>query len=257
MSRSRYGRPRFGGAELIGIVLIVVGGFYLVGNAGIVNVDWSVLWPILLIVVGLFIVVAAFGGSRRGGITSTAVPRDGVSALDLDLGVGAGAFRVGAGAAQLVEVESDDDDVRSRVDRHGEQARVELRQDVAWFPFSWRGRTRWDVRLAPDVPTRLSVNGGAGDFLVDMGGLMVRSAHLSLGAAQIRVVLPRPTGEIRVVIRSGASSITVEVPPGVEARVSSSGLLSVTGRNETPGFGAATNRVLVDIAAGASSVRIV
>ncbi|HEY6058456.1 MAG TPA: hypothetical protein VIV06_10510, partial [Candidatus Limnocylindrales bacterium] len=69
--------------------------------------------------------------------------------------------------------------------------------------------------------------------------------------------LPRPSGEVRVALRSGASSITIQVPPGVEARVTTAGLMSVDGRTETPGFSSTANRVLVDVQAGASSVRIV
>ena len=256
MTRSRLSGPRFSGAELVGILLIVIGGVYLLRNAGVIDVDWSALWPLLIVIVGVFIVLGALPSGRSRGSAATTIPREGARGLELDLGVGAGVFHVGAGATELVEVVSDESEVRSRVDRRGDRTRVQLRQDVAWFPFSWHGRTRWDVRIAPDVSTDLSVNGGAGDFAIDMSGLRIRSAQVSLGAAQIRIVLPRPEGDVRVSVKSGASSITIQVPPGVEARVTTAGLMSVNGRNETPGFASATNRVLVDIAAGASSVRI-
>ncbi len=257
MTRRRSSGLRFSGGELIGILLIVVGGVYLLQNAGVVDISWDTLWPLLIVLVGVLIVFGALTTRSGRGRGTIAIPRDGAQGLEVDLGLGAGAFRIAAGAAGLVEVDSDDDDVRSRVDRRGDVAHVELRQDVAWFPFSWRGQTRWAVRIAPDLPLDLAVNGGAGDFAIDMSGLVVRAARIGLGAAQIRIVLPRPTGEVRVSVRSGASSITIEIPTGVEARVTTSGLMSVSGRNETPGFAQAANRVLVDVAAGASSVRIV
>jgi N-acetylmuramic acid 6-phosphate (MurNAc-6-P) etherase len=54
----------------------------------------------------------------------------------------------------------------------------------------------------------------------------------------------------------GAASLQVQVPPGVEARFATSGLLSVSGRTETPGFATARDRVLVTVTGGAASLTI-
>ena len=272
------------GTEIVGFLLIAVGVIYLLNNADIISVSWGELWPLVLVAVGALILVRAMRppeppavgaaampmagagsspppapapGPTGRGTASVAVPREGATQLDLDLGVGAGTFRVGGGAPDLVEVRSSREDVYSRVERSGARAYVRLRQDASWLPWSFRGGTEWAVRLADDVPTVFTVNAGAGDFSIDLSTLRVVDARLSIGAAQARVVLPRPTGEVNVRLTAGASTVTIEIPPGVEARVrSEGGLLRFEGRGETPNYATSRDRVSVSISGGASSVRV-
>ena len=60
----RTGRPIDSGqgALILGGVLIVVGAWALIGQY--VNLDWSRIWPVGLVVAGLLIVLASF--TRRG-----------------------------------------------------------------------------------------------------------------------------------------------------------------------------------------------
>ncbi len=251
-------RNEWRGAEIIGIVLIVIGAIYLFGSFGFVNVAWNLIWPVILIGIGAVILYSAFRPSRRLA-TSSAVAREAAARLELDLGVGAGRFRLegGASAGNLVEVSSTNDDIATRVDRVADRAIVRLRQDVAWWPDAWRGGSEWVVRLAPDVPTLLTMNAGAGDFQVDLSTATVAGARIQVGAAQARVVLPRPQGTIEVRVSGGATQLTFVPPSGVEYRLETSGgLTSVDGRTESPGYATATDRVLVRFSGGAASVRI-
>ena len=153
--RERRGpRREWRGAEIVGIVLIAVGVVYLLGNLGIVRVAWSVIWPILIIVIGGVLLFGALRPSRRQA-SSAVVPRDGAARLELDLSVGAGRFRLEGGApnGQLIDVTSTNDDIATRVDHAGDRAIVRLRQDFAWWPDAWRGGSEWTVRAASDVPT--------------------------------------------------------------------------------------------------------
>ena len=155
--RERRGpRREWRGAEIVGIVLIAVGVVYLLGNLGIVRVAWSVIWPILIIVIGGVLLFGALRPSRRQA-SSAVVPRDGAARLELDLSVGAGRFRLEGGApnGQLIDVTSTNDDIATRVDHAGDRAIVRLRQDFAWWPDAWRGGSEWTVRAASDVPTIL------------------------------------------------------------------------------------------------------
>ncbi|TMD56739.1 MAG: hypothetical protein E6I83_02115 [Chloroflexi bacterium] len=92
----------------------------------------------------------------------------------------------------------------------------------------------------------------------------------------MRFVLPKPTGDVAIDMNGGASSITVTVPDGVEARISTSGgLISLRSDNprlgdtsgsrgvfagrtslETSGYATAHDRVTLTITAGASSIVI-
>jgi hypothetical protein len=258
----RKDRPRsrreWRGAELLGIVLIALGIVYLLGTLGIVRVAWGVIWPILIIGIGATILYSAVRPSRRQA-SSSAVPRESSARLELDLGVGAGRFRLEGGAAggNLVEVVSTNDDIATRVERAGDRALVRLRQDFAWWPDAWRGGSDWTVRLASDAPTILTMNAGAGEFLVDLSNIVVANARIQIGAAQARIILPRPRGTVEVRLTGGASQLTFVVPPGVEYRVETSGgLTSVDGRTESPGYATASDRVLARFSGGAASLRI-
>jgi hypothetical protein len=252
---SRRERP---GAEIVGVVLVFVGVVYLLGNLGIVRVAWSLVWPILIIAIGAFLLYGAVRPSRRKA-SSAAVPRDGTERLELDLSVGAGRFRLEGGATggQLVEVSSTNEDIATRVEHVGDRAIVRLRQDFAWWPDAWRGGSEWTVRVASDVPTMLTMNAGAGDFVIDLSAIAVVQARIQIGAAQARIVLPRPKGSVEIRVSGGATQLTFVPPPGVEYRLETSGgLTSVDGRTESPGFATASDRVLIRFSGGASSVRI-
>jgi hypothetical protein len=258
----RNERPRsrreWRGAELLGIVLIGLGVVYLLGSLGIIRVAWGVIWPIIIIGVGAIILYSALRPSRRTASTS-AVPRESSARLELDLGVGAGRFRLegGAAAGNLVEVASTNDDIATRVERAGDRANVRLRQDFAWWPDAWRGGSEWTVRLATDVPTIVTMNAGAGDFVVDLSGVLLANARIQIGAAQARITLPRPRGTVELRVSGGATQLTFVAPPGVEYRVEATGgLTSVDGRTESPGYATASDRVLAKFSGGAASLRI-
>ncbi len=117
--------------------------------------------------------------------------------------------------------------------------------------------TEWQVSVAPGTPVAFDVQAGAGDFVFDLSALAVTGLTCSIGAAELRVVLPRPRGDVPVRVEGGAAQLTFVVPPGVEARVAVSGLVTTSGPSETPGYGAARDRVTVHVTGGAAAVRVV
>jgi hypothetical protein len=245
------------GTELFGLILILIGIVYFLGNANIVHISWNLIWPILIVAVGAAILLSAL--RPRSDLPGTVdVPREGVDQLELDLSLGAGTFRVHGGATNLVEVRSDRQDIVPRLDRQGNRGRVRLSQDMRWFPLGVTGHSDWDIRSASDVPTALTVSGGAGRFDLDLSDMRIVDARMSVGAAEARITLPRPTGDVAVRVSSGAASVTIQVPAGVEARVvASGGLLQLKGNTETPGYAAARDRVSVSVSGGASQVTVV
>jgi hypothetical protein len=92
-------------------------------------------------------------------------------------------------------------------------------------------------------------------------------ARLSVGASSTTMVLPHPIGEVSARIDGGASNVAIEIPAGVEARVTiNGGLVSSTSTNpratmsgsviETSGYSTANYRVTVTITGGASSITV-
>jgi hypothetical protein len=253
---------RRGGSEpalILGMILLVIGVLFLLRNTGALNVDWGVAWPILLIAVGLVVLAGALGGSRRRGtgVASVVIPSDGASRLELSLRLGAGRYRLAGGASQLVEVVATDPTIESRVERLGDVQRVRLSPSTAWWGWNWRTGIEWRIGVAPSTPTVLDLRAGAGDFSFDLSEIDVTSATVSIGAAELRLVLPKPRGEVPIRVEGGAASLSFQVPPGVEARVSSRGLVATSGRQETPGYASASDRVTVTVSGGAASVRVI
>jgi hypothetical protein len=283
----------------LGIVFLLVNFGYI---PGVTAVSLLHLWPLLLILAGVDIAIgrrwplAALGidvavialglallatqptfaggpffiiNGSSGGESDVSVPRESATALVLDINAGAGRIRVSGGSTLLVEAHSANADLRlvrarSTVVNGGQRADVRIDQTGNHV-----GSTPIDIetRIASDVPTDLSIDGGAGDFVIDLADVMVRSADLNVGAASLTITLPKPTATVTIDVNAGASSIVIEVPDGVEAQVTTKGaLLTLRSSNprvtangstaQTSGYESATARVNVRITAGVSSITV-
>jgi hypothetical protein len=292
------------------LLLIALGLIFLLQNFGFISgVSWlavASLWPLLLILLGLDIafarrwplptlaaevaVIAAglalvayspnlapgifvFGGGDGNGEPEVTVPRGEATQLRLTLNGGATRrYHMSGGADALVEAHSTNADLRLRTSG---STRADVRVDqVSNGFFRPAGVGEIQIRVASDVPTSLVINVGAGDFDIDLSDVRVTDARVNVGASSMRFVLPKPGGNVEIRMNGGASNISIVVPDGVEARISTSGgLLSLRSDNprlgngnidrgvfagatsvETSGYGAARDRVTLTVSAGASSV---
>jgi hypothetical protein len=184
--------------------------------------------------------------------------------LSLRVNGGAGSYTLRGGSSQLVEATSDRDDLDLRTTYRGDRAEVRVDQSARrGLPIGTSAPAHVEITLASDVATSLEINAGAGEFVIDLRDVRTTDVRVNVGAASLRIVLPRPTGEVPITVSAGASSITVEIPDGVEASVTTSGaLLSTTSENprvdggSTGGYSAAKDRVAVRVTAAASSIVI-
>jgi hypothetical protein len=118
------------------------------------------------------------------------------------------------------------------------------------------------------VPLDLKVETGASRARLDLADLRVRNLEINAGAADTRVRLPRAAGATSVRAQSGAATMTLEVPPGVAARIKLQMALgssqvdesrfprTATGY-ESPDYATAANRVDIDIQGGVGSVKVI
>lgn len=206
----------------------------------------------------------AIGGPSGPMASTIDVPRGTWNAMRLRVSAGAGTYELRGGATSLVLAQSDHDDLLlSRADLGGGRAdvRVDQRLQGGGVRFGPATASRVTVRVASDVATSLTVEAGAGEFTIDTSDIRLTDARISVGAASVRFVLPHPTGDVPITLGAGASSVVIEVPAGVEARVTSAGGLSSTrfenprfSGSETSGYASAQDRVTVRISAGVTSI---
>lgn len=287
------------------LVLIALGGVFLLGNYGVIPpvsfVAFLALWPVLLILLGVDIAFArrwpvptlvaelviialalilaasqpaalslgtfSFGRGREcpSPVPSASLPRGSASMLTLQVNGGAARYRITGGAAGLVEATSDGGSLclGQRELSGAAGTMVTVSQSGSRFG----GTNDFAVRVANEVPLALELNAGAGDFFVDLHDVRTVDARLRIGAASATLVLPRPTGDVAIRIDGGASSLIVEIPEGVEARITvAGGLVSASSANpratkdgntiQTTGYAAARDRVSVTVNGGASSVTV-
>jgi hypothetical protein len=286
------------------LLLITIGLVFLLVNFGLIPgvnaLALLKLWPLVLILAGVDIAIGrrwpvaalsidvavialglallatqpTFIGSPffitgGGGERDVSVARQSATSLSLTINGGAGRFRVSGGSTMLVEAHSGNDDLRLRSATSAQPngPRADVRIDQTSNRRFGGAASDVETRIASDVPTDLSINGGAGEFIVDLSDVMLAKADLNVGAASLTLTLPKPTTEVPIDVNAGASNIVVVVPDGVEARVTTTGLvLSLRSTNsritpsgtsaETSGYGSAKSRVTVRITAGASSIAI-
>ena len=121
--------------------------------------------------------------------------------------------------------------------------------------------------VANDLPLSLQVNAGAGEFVFDLRDVRTIDARLNVGATTTTIVLPKPNGEVPIRIEGGASTISIEIPADVEARITvSGGLNSSSSSNprttkngnvyETAGYAASKDRVTITVSGGVNSISV-
>jgi hypothetical protein len=300
------------------LLLITIGLVFLLVNfgyvPGVTAVQLLSLWPLLLILAGVDLAIgrrwplAALGidvavialglallvtqptafstpfffdhdVNGAPGQRDLTVERRSVNSLSLEINGGAGRFGVTGGSTMLVETHSPNEDLRLRradYDKNGEHADVRIEHIGSRRVGGVTANV--ETRIASNVPTDLEINGGAGEFIIDLSDVTISNAEINVGAATLTLTLPRPSlttaapgakpvGDIKIELNAGASSIVIEVPDGVEARITTTGaLLTLRSSNarvsasgsvaETSGYASAQQRVTVRVTAGASSVTV-
>ena len=286
------------------LVLIAVGVVFLLGNYGLIQpvsfLALLALWPVLLvllgidiafarrwpietlaaevIIIGLALLLAAtqpnalslttfsFGGSSGCGDprSTVSVPRGSLQSLSVTINGGAARYHLAGGASAAMEANASYDELcLTARDASGGRGDVRLSQGGTRFG----GDNDITVKLANDLPASVTMNAGAGEFDLDLHELKITDARLNIGASNTTVVLPHPSGDVVIRADGGASSVVIEIPADVEARVTvSGGLVSASTSNarttktgnviETSGYATAKDRVTVNVTGGATSVAV-
>jgi hypothetical protein len=257
-----------GWSLLFPLAFLGIGSVLLLNNLGRLDVNLVAIlaawWPVILIVLGAFVLVGAFVPHARHETERLSLPLEGATEARVRLKFGAGELRVGRTTAGGL---LDGDFVGGVSMSRGNDGEIELEPESAsgWL---WAGaKLDWRIGLSGEVPLDLRVESGAARTALDLTELRLRSLRIATGASETRVSLPRAAGRTTVKAEAGAASLSFEVPEGVAGRIRGGMVLGSTDvdqrrfprigdHHESPDFESATNRVEIEIEGGVGSVQV-
>lgn len=288
--------PNFGGI-FFGIILVIIGVVYLGKNLGFfpadINVNWNMLWPLVVIFIGIsilggrswfsgivgiiiiiavaaLVVLALFTGvGDRSPMTTSSdilIAKDtGATSARIDLATGAGVLNIRGGSDELVTgtfASNFLDLTRSSDVVDGVQV-VTLKTEGSWTGFGHKTNDI-NLKLNPDIPTALNLDTGAIDMNVDLSTVNATSVDIDTGASDLSLVMGDKAALSNISIDAGASSITITLPKTVGAKVivdsgvSSKDLQEFTKRDDTTyvssTYDTAEKKVDIDLNIGATSL---
>jgi Domain of unknown function (DUF5668) len=252
-----------------GGLIVLVGVLFLLSNLGVFdNLDWNIVWPVLLIALGVWLLIARIGPGGASADVDSAEPREGLERARLEVAVGAARLDIAARPLddQLyrVHIEHAGTPPEVRLDRAGGTLRIAQRSD--WFMGA--RRLVVDARLSDAIPWEVVCTTGAirGDF--DLTSATLTGFSCRTGASNVNLALGVPRGIVPVRIEGGALTITVTRPAGAAVQVQASGgavQLRADGSRQdglgtrswrSGGFDAAKDRYDVTVSGGALNVEI-
>ena len=286
------------------LMLITIGVLFLLANMGALPLSfWEIAaryWPLIFILIGLEIIVGRYsilgglivvvlwiaivGGVLwysmtqpnaliQGGTTETISQSLGdIKSATIDLNIGFARTDVAA-------LNSDSNDLMRgdfthanniRIDKNynvsGTEGRLSLSESGANWMFGVGSTSHWDVKLYPQIPIALRVNGGVGRATLDLSALNISSIKLDAGVGSVVVTTPKSIATT-MKVNGGVGSVSIAIPQDVAARIHINGGLG--GANidqgrfakmgdvyQSANYATAENKIDIEVDGGLGSISI-
>ncbi len=72
--------------------------------------------------------------------------------------------------------------------------------------------SRWDIRLSPEIPLDLKIDGGSGSGDLDLSALNLEAFRLDVGSGSFNMSLPNSAQPYEATLIGGSGSLTVDLP---------------------------------------------
>jgi hypothetical protein len=252
-----------------GGLLVIVGVLFLLANLGFLdNLNWDVVWPVLLIGLGVWLIAGRIGPGGAAADVDSAEPREGLERAKLEVAVGAARIEVRSASLddQLyrIHIEHAGAPPDVRLDRATGTVRVSQRVDL----FMGARRLHVDAKVTDAIPWEVSCSTGAirGDF--DLSTTTLTGFSCRTGASRIDLALGAPKGAVPVRVEGGALTVNINRPAGAAVQVQASGgavQLHADGYRQdglgtrtwkSDGYDAASDRYDVSVSGGALNVDV-
>jgi len=250
-----------------GGALILLGTLFLLQTQNIIPSIFPYLWPLALILFGLWMIVSVYWKSANSDETFS-VSLQNAKSVKYNFSHGAGQIEIKGGApigTALLGSSAEGVNESSHLD--GDKLNVRVEAGASFVPFIGPSDGVWRFQLTQDVPVNIKVETGASQLDMDLSDVLASEIRLQTGASSSNVTLPS-RGASHLDLEAGAASIVVRIPEGVSGRIRvKEGLTSLnvdTSRfpqldsrlYQSADYDTAENRTEISIEAGLGSINI-
>ncbi len=173
----------------------------------------------MLVLVAILLAVAGCGAGIRVGDLETeskTVELGGADSVRVDIDLGAGELDVDGGAAELLDATFTYNvaELKPEVSYSGGRLSVDTPNVRAGIGSLWdvgKYRNEWDLRLNDDVPMEMRVTVGAGRTDLKLGSLALTRLDVDGGAGEVVVDLSGSTSLTDLAVKGGAGELRVDL----------------------------------------------
>ena len=251
-----------------GGVLILFGVLFLLQAQGFINNVFRLFWPILLILIGGWMVVNVFWKPALSANETFSVPlreaksirykfAHGAAQIEITGGAPAGMAIVGASGAGMNH--------QSRLD--GDRLDVKVEAGPSLLPFIGPSDGVWRYQLTQSVPVTMTVEAGASKLDINLRDVLASYIELKTGASSVDMILPAH-GASLLEVEAGAASINLHVPEATAARINvKDGVTAInvdtsrfaqldSGSYQSANFDTSSDRTEIIVKAGLGSITV-
>jgi hypothetical protein len=255
-----------------GAVIILLGALLLLQNFGILNFSiWPVFWATLLILLGLWFILAPVISKRVADVVEEAqIPYESASSMKVEMHHGAGRVVLNPlDNPSFVMTGKFIGGLEKSLEHQGDQLVLKMRTPSGPWTIGpwWGGRgLEWDFALTSQLPLDLVLKTGASEAILNLEKLNVKSIVVDTGASSTEIHMPASAGVTSLKMTTGAASMKVYIPEGVAARIKvSSGLSGINIASRFPktgeyyeslDFASAVNKAEITVDTGVASLEI-
>jgi hypothetical protein len=251
-----------------GTVLILVGVLLFLQTQGIIGNIFRYFWPLMLILVGSWIILNVYWRPARSEEETFLIPLSAAKSARFRFAHGAGQLEITGGAPigqALVGSSAVGMSKQSRLD--GDRLEVKVEAGPSFVPFIGPSQGVWRFQLTQEIPLTLIVEAGASSLDIDLRDVSATRVELKTGASSSNVTVPA-RGVSLLDVEAGAASVNIRVPEVTAARIRvEEGVTSVdvdtirfprldSGFYQSSGYDTAADRAEINIEAGLGSVTV-
>ena len=202
-----------------GGVLILLGVLLYLQTQGIVADVFKYFWPLMLILVGGWIILGVYWRPAPAAEDTFSIPLNAAQSVHYNFAHGAGQLEIGGGApAGQAIVGTSAVGMNRRSHLNGDRLEVRVEAGPSFVPFVGPSEGVWRFQLTQDVPVLLTVESGASFQNIDLTNVRATRLALKTGASSSNVTMPA-RGASLLDVEAGAASINVRIPEATAGRI--------------------------------------